>query len=131
ELLARLEQEELPKAAERMSAQAELARAHGLELISYEGGQHLVAQGKGRKDARLNALFDEVNRHPGMRALYLEYLDAWSRHGGLFVHYVNCTASGPSGRWGALEHLDQPREQAPKYDALLEWSERQRTPTRR
>jgi hypothetical protein len=59
-----------------------------------------------------------------MGRLYRGYLDAWKKAGGrLFVHFSNCSAYTKWGRWGALEHLEQPRAAAPKFDALQEFAE--------
>ncbi len=121
DLLAVLEREALPRAEGYMREHAALAKECGMRLITYEGGQHLVVHGG--KDPALDALFDAANRHPRMGALYARYLDAWSRHGELFVHYSSCTNYTRSGRWGALESLLQPRKAAPKYDALCDYVE--------
>jgi hypothetical protein len=43
--------------------------------------------------------------------------------GGLFMHYTNCNVYGLLGRFGSLEYLDQPRAEAPKYDAIQRWLE--------
>jgi len=34
-------------------------------------------------------------------------------------HFVNCDKWSKWGRWGALEEIRQPREQSPKFDALM------------
>ena len=113
---------ELPQAAKWVREQAAVAREAGLALIAYEGGQHLVGVGPAVSDQALNQLFDAVNRDPRMKQLYLDYLKAWREGGGrLFVHYAHCVKSTQWGRWGALEYLGQPRQEAPKFDALLEF----------
>jgi hypothetical protein len=57
-----------------------------------------------------------------MKAIYAKYLQAWRDGGGeVFVHYLDCQATSKWGRWGALEYLDQPRAEAPKHDALMEF----------
>ena len=128
QLLADIEKTALPQAIGWMKEQAAVAKARGVSLISYEGGQHLAGVFGGENDAALNTLFDAVNRHPRMKAVYTQYLDAWKANGGkLFVHYVNCMAYSKWGRWGALEALDQPREKSPKYDALMTFIEKNPT----
>jgi hypothetical protein len=73
----------------------------------------------------LNALFDAVNRDPRMRDLYLDYFEGWRTAGGGWInHFVNCDKPSKWGRWGALEYVRQPRDEAPKYDALLTFVER-------
>jgi len=39
------------------------------------------------------------------------------------MHYTNCNGYGLFGRFGSLEYIDQPRAEAPKYDALQRWLE--------
>ena len=41
------------------------------------------------------------------------------------MHFTNCGVygTGAAGRFGSLEYMDQPRESAPKYDALQRWIE--------
>jgi hypothetical protein len=125
QLLADIESTALPQSIGWMKEQAAAARARGVKLIAYEGGQHLSGIFGAENDAALNTLFDAVNRHPRMKSVYTRYLDAWKANGGeLFVHYVNCMAYSKWGRWGALEALDQPREKSPKYDALMSFIEK-------
>jgi hypothetical protein len=124
QLLSDIESTALPQAIGWMKEQAAVAKARGVSLIAYEGGQHLSGIFGAENDAALNTLFDSVNRHPRMKSLYTRYLDAWKQNSGkLFVHYVNCGAYSKWGRWGALESLDQPREKSPKYDALMTFIE--------
>ncbi len=124
ELMNELKENVLPRIKKEMKTHAALARKHKLPLIAYEGGQHLVGVGPGRDDDALNALFDAANRDPRMGALYTRYLNDWAdAGGGLFVHFMLCGAFNKEGRFGALEYLGQPREQAPKYDALMRFIE--------
>jgi hypothetical protein len=122
-LMQELEHTAVPQSIAWMQAAEQVADDHGVDLISYEGGQHLAAHGSARDNAAINALFDAANRHPEMKRLYLEYLDAWSEHGDLFVHFTDCSSMGTFGRWGAVEYSTQARAEAPKYDALLTFIE--------
>jgi hypothetical protein len=125
QLLTDIENVALPQAIGWMKEQGAVAKARGVKMIAYEGGQHLSGIFGAENDAALNTLFDAVNRHPRMKSVYTRYLDAWKANGGqLFVHYVNCMAYSKWGRWGALEALDQPREKSPKYDALMSFIEK-------
>jgi hypothetical protein len=119
DLLRELEQTSLPLAVSHMTKSAQVARRRGVRLIAYEGGQHLAGHGGVENNDRINRLFDEANRHPGMGELYDSYLSQWRASGGeLFVHFVNCSIPSKWGRWGALEYLTQADRQAPKYQAL-------------
>ena len=125
QMMLELEQRALPETLGWIGEQAEVAHRHGVSLIAYEGGQHLVGVGPSADNAKLNRIFDASNRDRRMHALYLRLLERWRELGGtLFVHYLSCGTYSKWGRWGALETLDQDRRRAPKYAALLEFSEK-------
>ncbi len=109
------EQRELMR---KYKAQAEAA---GLALIAYEGGQHLAAVGEAVDDPTLVELFKEANRHPRMKALYLQHLADWrAAGGGTYVHFNDVFVPQKWGCWGALEHQDSDPAASPKYSALAE-----------
>jgi hypothetical protein len=118
-LFDELEQDAVPTAIGWVTSQAAEATQHGVSLIAYEGGNHLAGFQGVENNTAVNALFDAANRDPRMANLYATYLEGWKQQGGeLFVHFVNCFAPSKWGRWGALEYLEQPRAEAPKYDAI-------------
>ncbi len=120
ELLALLETESLPEALAEVEANRAVADTFGLALVAYEGGQHLAGTGGAEDDEALNALFDAVNRDPTMGRLYGDYLQGWQDRGGdVMAHFVHCGRWSKYGRWGAREHQYQPRDEAPKLDAIL------------
>jgi hypothetical protein len=101
-----------------------VASKHGLRLLAYEGGQHMVGVGPAQDNRALNALFDAFNRDPRIKQLYLDYLALWKREGGeLFVHFNDVSRYTKHGRWGALEYVAQPRAESPKFDALMTFIE--------
>jgi len=119
DLVAELDGTALPDAAAWMQAQAATAATFEVDLVAYEGGQHLAGVGGVENNETINALFDAVNRDPRMRDLYLAYLETWHEAGGkFFVNFTSCGRYSKWGRWGSLEYLSQPRAEAPKYDAL-------------
>ncbi|MBN1771971.1 MAG: cellulose-binding protein [Deltaproteobacteria bacterium] len=123
-LAAELAATALPDAVSWMASQADVASTFGVELVAYEGGQHLAGHSGVENDDTINALFDAVNRDPRMGELYGDYLDAWRSAGGrYFAHFVNCAGWSKWGRWGALEYLTQPRAESPKFDALQSFLE--------
>ncbi|HJL49629.1 MAG TPA: hypothetical protein RMG45_27470, partial [Polyangiaceae bacterium LLY-WYZ-15_(1-7)] len=125
ELIAKTREEYLPESLSWVSDHAALAERHGLELVAYEAGQHFVGVEGAQENARMNALFDAINRHEGMGELYAAYLEGWvERGGGWLNHFVNCDGWSKHGRWGALEWQRQPREASPKFDALMTFIER-------
>ena len=97
-----------------------LAASFGLPTITYEGGQHLV----GYTDPVIRATYDAANRHPRMKTIYLTMLNGWQGAGGdLFTAFNSIMRYSGTGRWGVLEYQTQPRLEAPKYDALMQFIE--------
>jgi len=125
DVLAQTREQSLTEALELVRKQVAMAKKYGLPLVAYEGGTDFRARGGGlERDQELNALFDAVSRDPGIGAVYTEALNGWHEAGGqLFVHYVNCMGYSRWGRWGLLEYLDQPLEDAPKFDAVQRFIE--------
>lgn len=117
-LFAELENTAVPQTATWISDSKMVADQFGVELIAYEGGQHLVGYQGVENNTAVTNLFIAANRDPRMGTVYTQYLDIWRQHGGhLFAHFIN--ADGPSkwGSWGALEYTLQ--GSSPKYDALM------------
>jgi len=105
-----------------VAEQAAVAEKHGLDLIAYEGGQHLVGIGGAENNRELTALFITANRDPRMKQLYLEDLGGWKKAGGgMFAAFASMSPYGKWGSWGLLENRDQDPKQAPKYQAILEF----------
>jgi hypothetical protein len=104
-----------------------LADSYNLQLIAYEGGQSLRAKNQQyQNNATLTEKLHAANRDPRMKQLYFDLLDAWYESGGsLFCAFNYVNKFTGSGSWGALEWMDQPIEEAPKYQALVEYE----TPT--
>lgn len=125
QLVQRTREHWIPESLEWTRRHVVLAQSHGLPLVAYEGGQHFVGIQGVENDDHLNALFDSFNRDPRIRQLYLDYLEGWRSAGGSwFNHFVNCDRWSKWGHWGALEYSRQPRNEAPKYDALATFAER-------
>lgn len=97
---------------------AEQAALRGLQLVAYEGGQHLIV---GNTPEPLKELFNifhaELNRHPVMKDVYTDHFNAWKDNGGgPYYHFSDIFASSISGHWGALESVTQ--KTSPKWQAL-------------
>ena len=108
-----------PRESAHMANHRALAKKYGLRLLAYEGGQHMVGVAGAEGNGALNRLFDNFNRDPRTKQLYLDYLAIWKREGGeLFVHFNDVSRYTKHGRWGALEYVAQPRAESPKFDAL-------------
>jgi hypothetical protein len=101
----------------------EMAKARGLRLLGYEGGQHMVAW-NGHPD--LIEKLATVNRSPRMKAIYTTYLNTWRDNGGELLFLLGYVQSGGKhGYWGMLERQDQPLAQAPKFAAALQFTSQQ------
>jgi len=92
--------------------QARTARAHGLKLVAYEGGQHLVG-GDGSGPAKLAA-----QSSPRMRdEVLLPLFRHWDRAGGdLFLYYALCAGNSDYGYWGLSDDIRS--EAGPKWEAV-------------
>ncbi len=104
--------------------QAKVAKSFGVDLVAYEGGQHLVDWKTRKVDEHPNKLLYAANRDPRMGIVYDELLREWHKAGGkLFVAFSAPRIYSWYGSWGIKEHIRQPRSEAPKYDALLRYLE--------
>ncbi len=100
--------------------QADVAKNFGVDLIAYEGGQHLVDyKTKSLKDGP-NPFLIQANKDPRMATLYYELLQGWKKAGGkLFIAFSAPRQYTWHGSWGIKEHIAQSVKAAPKYRALL------------
>ncbi|MFL5330534.1 MAG: hypothetical protein ACJ8C4_16655 [Gemmataceae bacterium] len=104
---------------DNLRRQKKIAQKYGLQLMTYEGGQHLVGVGEAQGNDQLTRLFIETNRHPRMTELYQKQLNYWVNEGGsTFTAFSFVGQPSKFGSWGILEFQDQPEEQAPKYRAF-------------
>ena len=102
----------------------EVAEDHSLELITYEGGQHIVETNGEDNNETLGETIIAANRAERIYTIYHSLFDEWFGGGdGLFMHYsLIKKPSANFGAFGSLEHTDDTSEQAPKYRAILEYS---------
>lgn len=94
---------------------AEQAAAHGLDLVMYEGGTHVVGIGARVDDPELTGFFIHFNYTAEMGALYARLIDGWRElGGGVFTAFVDVYRPNKWGSWGNLRTLsdDNPRWQA-------------------
>jgi hypothetical protein len=100
--------EEIASVSKKTASVKKAADAAGLQLIAYEGGQHVLQKAT------------EINRNPAMYDLYNEYLQEMSKYFSHFCHYAHVGKAGDKGAWGCMEATGQ--TDAPKYRALSEWA---------
>ena len=122
----------MPSIINYINKQEKVAKSFGVDLIAYEGGQHLVDWDTRRADEDPNPLLYAANRDPRMGVIYDELLREWNRAGGkLFVAFSAPRIYSWYGSWGVKEHIRQPRVDAPKYDALLRYLNNRLYPTKK
>lgn len=100
----------------------ELCKARGLDLIAYEGGQHLAGVGPQADNEKLTQLYLATNRHQGMQRVYRDYLRDWNEITGNapFAAFSHIGRYSKWGSWGAKEFQNQPDSEAPKWRALTD-----------
>ena len=107
----------LSRSYEWIEGTNQLAKDNNLQLIAYEGGQHLVATGSNVNIAELTEKLIAANTHPDLQAYYCEYFDFWYENvGGMFAHFSSHGQYGRNGSWGVKQHMNDFNN--PKYLAL-------------
>lgn len=111
------------KIKRRVGGHHALAEQYGLGLVAYEAGQHLLDWQKRREPepTPLSVTYNEANRDPRMKDLYLQYFDTFFDNGGEMIGiFASIGNYSKWGSWAIKEYLDQPNAEAPKYQAVLE-----------
>ena len=110
----------IPSLAKLFTYHANVAKSKGLQLVAYEGGQHIVGSGGVENNQNITNFFIALNRRPEMYSLYTEVLNNWKQAGGtLFMNFSDIGTPTKYGSWGALEHVNQ--DTSPKYKALMDF----------
>ena len=124
ELFGELEAELVGQLFPKMIQNVQVAQSRGLDLIAYEGGQHLVGVGSAQTNAGLTQRFIDANRNPRMYDLYTLFLQKWEESGaGFMTPYSFVGRFTEFGSWGHKEYLSQPLFEAHKHRALVDWVE--------
>ena len=105
---------------ELLPYQAGLAARHGMRLVMYEGGTHVVGLGEWTENQRLTDFFTSYNYTPEMAGIYAELLAGWDALGGtLFNAFVDVATPSRWGSWGHLRHLG---DSNPRWDLLMAYN---------
>ncbi|HIO91616.1 MAG TPA: hypothetical protein EYG68_02085 [Leucothrix mucor] len=100
--------------------QANITKRYGVDLIAYEGGQHLVDHKTHSLKQGATPYLLQANKDPRMARLYYHLLSGWKKEGGkLFVLFSAPRSYTWHGSWGIKEYITQTASQAPKYRAAL------------
>ena len=103
--------------------QKQVAEGFGVDLIAYEGGQHLVHHKTHTMTQGATPYLYKANKDPRMAQAYYQLLAGWKKIGGqLFVPFSAPRPSSWHGSWGIKEYITQTVVAAPKYRALLGFS---------
>lgn len=117
-------EEEINQMAGTIQRQYENASTRGLNLLAYEGGQHLRGVYGAQNNEDLTNLFIAANRHPRMGELYMQYYQQWKCIGGdMFCHFDNMGEPSETGSWGLLESYEDDYMAKPKYAATMQFME--------
>lgn len=106
----------------QLYANKKIADKYRLEMVAYEGGQHLIRYDPPHtvKDPKVLNLFMSAQKDPRMRQAYQRYLETWAKSGGgLMMHFFGIGEPEPKSFFGMLDHLKQPS--TPKYQALMDY----------
>ncbi|MEY4581363.1 MAG: hypothetical protein RL701_6066 [Pseudomonadota bacterium] len=129
-LIERLDKLVASEVSEPTRANRALAQKHGLRLIAYEAGQHLVAYGAASQNQAFVDKLIAANRDTRMRSVYMHMLDAWYANSdqGLLMLFNYIETPNKYGVWGLLEHQEQSMAEAPKYQAFFDRLQRLGSP---
>jgi len=110
----------VPNTLRMVQQQSRIAGQYGIDLIAYEGGQHLVAYKTHSNNDASNQYLIQANKDERMAKLYYQFLQGWKRSGGkLFIAFSAPRHFNWIGSWGIKEHIAQDPADAPKYRALM------------
>lgn len=113
----------IPKVLGYIKKNAETAKKFGVDLIAYEGGQHLVDWKSRKIDQHPTKLMIAANRDWRMAKAYSDFFQGWKDNGGtLFVNFSAPRTYQWFGSWGTKEYITQPLDKAPKHRALLQYA---------
>lgn len=108
-------QRQIPLTVSKIRDHKAITQGTKYKWFTYESGPAGEGDGTG-KDLAIQA-----HRHPRMRHIVGEYLEALSRELDMQVYFSSCGVPSKYGSWGMIEALDQPRSEAPKYMAVQDF----------
>ncbi|MCK5812621.1 MAG: hypothetical protein KAH03_00115 [Cocleimonas sp.] len=112
----------IPGVMKLIAKQAKISKDYGVDLIAYEGGQHLVDWKSRSIHKNPTKLLIAANKDWRMAKAYKDFFRGWKKAGGtLFVNFSAPRTSQWFGSWGTKEYLTQPLNKAPKHRAILQF----------
>ncbi len=117
----------IPRTLEIVKRQSRILARYGVDMIAYEGGQHLVAYKTHSNTEGSNPHLINANKDDRMAKLYYNFLKGWKKAGGkLFVAFSAPRHYNWIGSWGIKEYITQNADAAPKYRGLMYFQRNQR-----
>ena len=95
----------------------DVAHTHGMDLIMYEGGTHVVGVGPAMEDKELDQFFRALNYSAEMGAIYAHLISAWAdvTHGP-FTVFNDVGYPSKWGSWGLVRYLTDTN---PRWETVL------------
>lgn len=113
----------IPKVLGYIHKNAQTAEKFGVDLIAYEGGQHLVDWKSRNIKSHPTKLMIAANKDWRMAKAYSVFMRGWRDNGGkLFVNFSAPRTYQWFGSWGTKEYITQPISKAPKHRALMQYA---------
>ncbi len=113
----------IPKVLGYIYKNSLIAEKFGVDMIAYEGGQHLVDWKSRNTTSHPTALMIKANRDWRMAKAYSIFMRGWKDNGGkLFVNFSAPRTYQWFGSWGTKEYITQPDSKAPKHRALMQFN---------
>ena len=113
----------IPKVLGYIYKNSLIAEKFGVDMIAYEGGQHLVDWKSRNTTSHPTALMIKANRDSRMAKAYSIFMRGWKDNGGkMFVQFSAPRTYQWFGSWGTKEYITQPNSKAPKHRALMQFN---------
>ena len=117
----------IPKTMQVVKHQADIVKKYGIDLVAYEGGQHLVQYKTHANTEGSNPYLIAANKDHRMAKLYYDFLKGWKDAGGkMFVAFSAPREFNWIGSWGIKEYITQNPNAAPKYRGLMYFQKQNR-----
>ena len=117
----------IPRTLQNVKMQSRIVGRYGVDLVAYEGGQHLVAYQTHSNKEGANPHLIKANKDDRMAKLYYDFLKGWKEAGGkLFVAFSAPRDYNWIGSWGIKEYITQNPDVAPKYRGLMYFQRNER-----
>ncbi|MDW3194433.1 MAG: T9SS type A sorting domain-containing protein [Cytophagales bacterium] len=110
-----------PELNEMVSRYQELFGSSAIEVVAYEGGQHVTELNFQSMEPCAESLVAEMNELPGMTSFFCDLLEQWhdSYDGGLFNVFNLAEKADAFGSFGLLQSQWQVTATAPKWEGVM------------